>query len=135
MRKTYNSGIPVLKQNITDQIKSFRLQKEEEQKLLHQADYFDKLQVPDPNPISDSDSKFTNESKNNTISDQLVSESEQDIVSDLQHPTMLQAFSAIPLESSSPATTAEVLSTSIHNLWAGVTPTFFTYTKTSQYIA
>ena len=92
MRKTYNSGIPVLKQNITDQIRSFRLQKDEEMKLLHKTDYFDKLQVPDPNHTSDS------ESKSDIISEQLLSESEQDIVSDMQHPAMLQAFSAIPLQ-------------------------------------
>ena len=41
--KQHNSGIQLLKQNITDEIKSYRLNQQHEQQLLQQVTAFDKL--------------------------------------------------------------------------------------------
>ena len=45
LSKQHNSGIPLLKQNITDEIKSYRLNKQHEQQLLQQVSTFDRLYV------------------------------------------------------------------------------------------
>ena len=48
LAKQHNSGIPLLKQNITDQIKSYRLNLHHQDQLLKQVETFDHLYVKEP---------------------------------------------------------------------------------------
>jgi hypothetical protein len=45
LSKQHNSGIPLLKQNISDEIKAYRLNKQHEQQLLQQVSTFDRLYI------------------------------------------------------------------------------------------
>jgi hypothetical protein len=45
LSKHHNSGIPLLRQNISDEIKAYRLNKQHEQQLLQQVSTFDKLYI------------------------------------------------------------------------------------------
>jgi hypothetical protein len=45
LSKQHNSGIPLLKSNISDEIKAYRLNKQHEDQLLQQVSTFDKLYV------------------------------------------------------------------------------------------
>ena len=72
MAKQHNSGIPLLKQNITDQIKSYRLNLHHQDQLLKQVETFDHLYVKEPqSPVPSAADKPASEDKASPMEEQL----------------------------------------------------------------
>ena len=110
LSQAHNSGIPLVKNDITDQIKNYRIDEEHKQSLLEKVKDFDKLYVqekfPDPQPTSDDAQELVQNQENTTP----IEEEERPIDADI--PAEILAASSSPDILSPP-----VLSTAINSLW------------------
>ena len=107
LAKQHNSGIPLLKQNITDQIKSYRLNLHHQDQLLKQVEAFDHLYVKEPQPpVPSAADKPSSEDKASPMEERI----DMDHIPNVMEETAYLATSLAPL-------TPIVLSHNLDTLW------------------
>ena len=107
LSRQHNSGIPLLKQNITDQIKAYRLNKEHQDQLIKQVETFDKLYVREPKIENAEDASIQDpEPETSTMQEPLNMDTTKDVIEET-------AFLATNLALPSPI----VISLKLEILW------------------
>ena len=110
LSQAHNSGIPLVKNDITDQIKTYRIYEEHKQSLLNKVKAFDKLYVQERLPDLQTTPDIAQPHENHSETNMPAEEEERPIDSDIS--------SEILATSSSPdILSPPVLSTTINQLW------------------
>ena len=110
LSQAHNSGIPLVKNDITDQIKTYRIDEEHKQSLLNKVKAFDKLYVQERLPDLQTTPDIAQPHENQSETNMPAEEEERPIDSDIS--------SEILATSSSPGILSPpVLSTTINQLW------------------
>ena len=105
----HNSGIPLLRQDIMDQIKSFRLQKQQEEELLRQTETLNNLKVTCESEPSDKElTTPAKADKHLTLLDPEVCDTPHTPVADIDRLNSITMRAPLP---------PNTMSTILYNLW------------------